>query len=383
MSKPALVSILVTLAAASLPAQAAHETVLYHFVTESGDYPQAGVVRDAAGNLYGTTFEGGAGNQGSVYKFDTSRVLTVLHRFTGGSDGGFPYAGVTLDKQGNLYGTASMGGDPDCKCGVVFKVDAPGTFSVLYSFKGGEDGSGPLAGVIHAKGGLYGTTAGGGPGTHGVVFQLSLAGKETILHGFTGDADGGAPNSGVVRDSKGNLYGTTNLGGSKNAGVVYELDESGFETVLHTFTNGADGGGPIAGVIRDADGNLYGTAPQGGSSGNGVVYKLDAAGKETVLYNFGGTTDGEAPQAGVVRDKQGNLYGVSNGGEYHCPRCDSASGVAFTLDTSGNFTPLYYFNGKTHGGSPNAVFYSAGKLYGTTRFDGLSGLGLIYELKLK
>jgi uncharacterized repeat protein (TIGR03803 family) len=164
--------------------------------------------------------------------------------------------------------------------------------------------------------------------------------------------------------------------------VVFKLDSSGQETLLYTFMDGTDGGFPIAGVSLDKAGNLYGTTSYGGAEGLGAVFEVDAAGKETVLYSFTGTTDGANPQAGVVRDSAGNLYGTSNGGEFHCPRCESASGIVYELDTSGALTVLYAFNGLSKGNSPNGVIRSSsGSLYGTTEFDGLSGGGVIFKIK--
>ena len=146
-----------------------------------------------------------------------------------------------------------------------------------------------------------------------MVFKLSPAGKETVLYSFTGGADGNDPVAGVIRDSAGNLYGTTQFGGA-GVGVVYQLDPSGHETVLHTFTGGTDGGEPTAGVIRDsATGNLYGTTELGGT-GAGVVYQLDSSGHETVLYRFTGGADGGQPNAGLIRDSAGNLFGTTNSG---------------------------------------------------------------------
>jgi uncharacterized repeat protein (TIGR03803 family) len=211
---------------------------------------------------------------GVVYKLDTTGHETVLYTFKGGADGGYPYAGVIRDSAGNLYGTTYGGGT--ASWGVVYKLDTTGQETVLYSFTGGADGGEPMAGVIgDSAGNLYGTTNyGGGTATAGVVYKLDTTGHETALYTFSGGADGGWPWAGVIRDSGGNIYGTTFLGGTANEGVVYKLDITGQETVLHSFTGGADGGSPRAGVIRDPAGNLYGTASNGGKRSTGVVFKL-------------------------------------------------------------------------------------------------------------
>jgi uncharacterized repeat protein (TIGR03803 family) len=167
---------------------------------------------------------------------------------------------------------------------------------VLYSFTGGADGGNPYGGVVRdSAGNLYGVTGRWRGIGVGVVFKVDTSGHETVLYTFTGGADGAYPN-GVIRDSAGNLYGTTtNGGGASGAGVVFKVDTSGHETVLYSFTGGNDGGNSSAGVIRDSQGNLYGTTSGGGASGAGVVFKVDTSGHETVLYSFTGGADGATP----------------------------------------------------------------------------------------
>ena len=295
-----------------------HETVLYSFTGGAdGGYPDAGVIRDSAGNLYGTTSGGGASGAGVVFKVDTSGNETVLYTFTGGADGGNPYAGVIRDPAGNLYGTTAFGGTAGQ--GVVFKVDTSGNETVLHTFMRGLDGDQPdLAGVIlDSVGNLYGTAAFGGAGGQGVVYKLDTSGNETVLYAFPGAADGQYPyNEGVIFGSDGHLYGTTFYGGKKGDGVVYQLDGDGNEKVLYSFqlltANGF--GQPTGGVIRDSAGNLYGTTFIGQADvgyGYGVVYKVDTAGHSTVLHNFTDGADGGDPYGGVIRDSKGNLYGTA------------------------------------------------------------------------
>jgi uncharacterized repeat protein (TIGR03803 family) len=296
---------------------------LYSFTGGAdGAYPQAGVIPDSAGNLYGTTTSGGAWGWGAVYKLDTTGQETVLYSFTGGVDGSSPYAGVIRDASSNLYGTTTSGGA--WGLGTVYKLDTAGQETVLYSFSVGADGANPFAGVVRdAAGNLYGTAYIGGTANLGVVYKVDTAGQETVLHNFTGGSDGSQPYAGLVGDSSGNLYGTTYFGGAANAGVVYKLDTSGHETVLYTFTGGADGANPRAGAIRDSAGNLYGTTVQGGAAG--VVYKVDPAGQETVLYSFTNGDAGGYPYSGVILDSAGNLYGTaSNGGK-------GSNGLVFKL----------------------------------------------------
>jgi uncharacterized repeat protein (TIGR03803 family) len=235
------------------------------------------LIRDASGNLYGTTPKGGAHGLGTVFKLATTGKETVLHSFAGYPTDGFgPFASLIRDASGNFYGTTFEGGVGLCGlrflpvgCGTIFKLDPTGNETILYSFPGrGANGSSPEAALTRdASGNLYGTTHGGGAFGAGVVFKLDTAGKETILHSFTGGADGGFPLSRLVRDSSGNLYGTTSDGGVFNSGacagsgcgVVFKLATTGKETLLHSFTGGADGTYLFAGLIRDASGNFYGT----------------------------------------------------------------------------------------------------------------------------
>ena len=367
---------------APAPAQAANEIVLHNFAEgfPTGANPYSGVIRDSAGNLYGTTYAGGAANAGVVYKVNTAGHQTVLYSFTGGADGGQTRAGVIRDSAGNLYGTTYGGGASGY--GVVYKVDAAGHETVLYTFTGGADGMWLYAGVIRdSAGNLYGTTYGGGAANAGVVFKLDTAGNETVLYNFTGGIDGAGPQAGVIRDSAGNLYGTAGGGivsaCQRGCGVVYKLDTAGRETVLYTFTGGADGANPSAGVIGDSAGNLYGTTSGGGTAGYGVVYKLDKAGHETVLYSFTGGADGDSPFTGVIRDSEGNLYGTASsaGGTPCC------AGVVFKVSASGQETVLYTFTGGAGGSYPNGVIRdSAGNLYGTTGGGGTANVGLVYEL---
>lgn len=273
------------------------ETTLYVFTggTDGGG-PHGGLVRDSAGNLYGTAMSGGdlscgAFGCGVVFKIDPSGNETVLHSFAG-PDGVEPFGNLVQDTEGNLYGIAVSGGAPsgcwsNAGCGVVFKVDPTGKFAVLHIFTG-TDGGNPQAGLtLDAAGNLYGTTLEGGASGFGAVFKIDSTGQETVLYSFTGGTDGAAPFGVMVRDSEGNLFGTTNSGGDLatgfgfGAGVVFELDSSGRETVLHSFTGGADGANPVAGLVQDKNGHLYGVAFGGGAPGGGcggggcgVVFKL-------------------------------------------------------------------------------------------------------------
>jgi uncharacterized repeat protein (TIGR03803 family) len=250
------------------------ETVLHTFSGSDGAYPTAGLVMDKKGNLYGTASAGGVG-YGVVFEFSASGTFTILHSFNY-SDGAYPHGGLVMDIKGNLYGTTYGGGANGY--GTVFKVSA-GTETVLYSFNpaNGTDGAVPYAGLVLDKtGNLYGTTYSGGAHGYGTAFKFSAGGTETVLHSFAGGSDGYNPIGGLVLGKKGNLYGTTYGGGANGFGTVFKVSAVGTESLFYSFNpgNGTDGALPYAGLIVDKKGNLYGTTTVGGSKGGGVVFKL-------------------------------------------------------------------------------------------------------------
>lgn len=368
--------------------------VLYSFSGGVDGGPRAGLVRDSAGNLYGTTKFGGnpscqspSGSCGVVFKLtpngDGTWSESVLYAFTGTPDGANPVAGLIFDPAGNLYGTTSFGGDLSCGepgfgCGTVFKLDTTGILTVLHTFSSGTDGDSPYAGLIRdPAGNLYGTTYLGGGRNAGTAFKLDINGNETVLHTFSiGGGGGYYPQAGLLRDAAGNLYGTTNIGGASFWGTVFKLDKAGKFSVLYSFTGGVDGGAPYAGLIGDAAGNLYGTTYIGGASGQGTVFKLDKNGNETVLHSFAGGADGSSPYAGLIRDAAGNLYGTTVYGG------TSNRGTIFKLDVNGNETILHSFSFNVDGGYPQGglIRDPAGRLYGTTTYGGVSNNGTAFAL---
>lgn len=265
---------------ATRPLQAQTETVLYNFCSDpscaDGVSPTSSLTADGKGNYYGTTNSGGASEAGTVFELSPNGNggwnETVLYSFTGKKDGVYPFAGLVQDASGNFYGTTVSGGAKNK--GTLFKVTPAGTETVVHSF-GEGDGKQPYAGLImDAQGNLYGTTDLGGAFGYGTVFKVTPAGTETLLYTFTGGTDGGSPFAGLLLDARGNLYGTTYRGGLYNEGTVFEVSASGTEGVLYSFTGGADGASPQAGLVMDAQGNLYGTASAGGSSGAGAVFEV-------------------------------------------------------------------------------------------------------------
>jgi uncharacterized repeat protein (TIGR03803 family) len=374
-------------------------TVLYTFTGGTdGGAPYSDLIPDGQGNLYGTTNAAGdpTCNCGTVFKFDVAgNQLTTLHAFTGSPDGSGSLAGVTRDADGNLYGTTNGGGEFNVY-GTVFGINPQGMENFLFSFgsDGGANGHGPYYGGLFrdTDGSLYGTTSVGGDlskcnGGCGEVFKLDLTGQLTVLYRFQGGPnDGEFPTGRLVRDANGNFYGTTVEGGISgcfygSCGVVYKIDGSGQETVIYSFTGGADGGTPYDGVILDSSGNIYGTAGNGGINGNGcagigcgVVFKIDTHGNESTFYSFTGGSDGGWPYGALILDPHGNLYGTTNTGGN-----ETQWGVVFKLDPSSRETVLYMFNGLADGGGPFAtglVRDHNGNLYGITQSGGdLSGCG--------
>jgi uncharacterized repeat protein (TIGR03803 family) len=377
--------------------------VLYKFKGGTdGGLPFAGLIFDGVGNLYGTTVEGGGAHLGTVFKLtpnsNGSWTETVLYRFAGGSDGFSPWGGLIFDGAGNLYGTTTQGGGSTAcggGCGTVFKLtpnsDGSWTESVLYRFAGGSDGLFPYAGLVFdGTENLYGTTSGGGVGG-GTVFKLTPNSKgswtESVLHSFSGPDDGSAPHGGLTFDLAGNLYGSTTVGGdggNGGSGTVFELtpnsDGSWKEHVLHAFTGGKDGATSYASVTFDAAGNLYGTAYSGGAHKNGIVFKVDASHKFSVVHAFT-NQEGANPYAGLTFDTAGNLYGTTvNGGT-------ATDGVVFKLELRSSGSWIYCLL-HVFGGNPavnpygGLVLDKAGKVYGTTSncANGQKCRGTVFEV---
>jgi len=341
----AFASLLGLFAMATQPAQAQSLTVLYKFRGDSDIFPYAGLVRDSAGNLYGTTAGTActsySADYGAVFKVDPGGSQTVLHTFSF-TDGACPYAPLIRDASGTLYGTTLQGGA--FGYGTVFKLNPSGKETVLHSFaEGNLDGYYPSAGLLRDEAGdLYGTTQYGGPSQYGTVFRLDTNGTETILHTFSG-ADGQFPSSGLIMDANGNLYGVTPRGGVYE-GVLYKLSKNGKFSLLHAF-GGNDGIFPSGTLVMDQKGNLYGTTEYGGAFGAGTVFKLDARRKETILHSFSGKDGADPIQTGVLMDREGNLYGdtVSGGGGTGCG--GYGCGTVYKLNKKGTLTVLHTFSG--------------------------------------
>ncbi len=372
-----------------------------------------------------------------------AQTFTTLHDFTGQTDGSAPSGVLTMDRAGNLYGTASTGGgnngcSPGPSCGIVYKLTHRGSswlFSTIYAFHG-RDGSTPQAGVVFGPdGALYGTAGGGAAGL-GVVFRLqpsasicqavSCMWTETVLHPFTGGTqDGGGTTYGpLVFDRAGNMYGTTVGGGASGVGTVYEISPSSggwVEKVIYSFQNDPDGSQPESGLVFDNAGNLYGTTTSGGIDGGGTVFELTPNGSswtESVLYRFPSDSPDNSPFAGVTLDAAGNVYfaggrgGItvyelspSGGGwtsqalyqlgalwgPYESMNFDSTGNLLGTVNqgnpevfrltpSSGQWT-VTGFTGHDGGGSlSNAIQDAGGNIYATSSVGGANGNGTVFQI---
>ncbi len=359
-----------------------------------GSVPYAGVTIDRAGDLYGTTTAGGNGNVGTVYKLShvgSGWTLSTLYTFDHPDDPGFVAAGVVFGPDGTLYGTGYYGGTSNN--GAVFNlrppatvcksVSCPWTLTNIYSFTGGSDGKNPYLGnlIFDAAGNIYGTTESGGTDDFGTVFKLTRSGNswtESVLYSFSGGRDGDLPENGVVFDSAGNLYGTTIAGGEYYYGMVYELSPSGSgwtESTLYSFTDGDDGSNPIGSVALDSHTNLYGTTNIGGPGDAGTVWKLTPSNGSwtfTRLHSFSGY---QGPFDTPTLDAAGNVYGTSS-------FTGEGDGEVFTLMPSGSgwsYTSYAFIN---NGYIPigGVTLDAAGNLYGTTLGGGSRGDGLVWEI---
>jgi len=296
-----------------------NESVVYSFTGGAdGALPYAGVIVDGEGNLYGTTVRGGDSTCsaplgcGVVFKIDRYGNQTVLHSFATGGDGESPYGGLVRDRAGNLYGTAEEGGGSS-NYGAIFEVSPSGQERVLYRFKGKADGAFPFGTLlIDNNGTLYGTTSQFGTSGAGTVFRRNTLGQ--FAPWSLQAAMGESPFGGLVRDAAGNLYGASAYGGAYGVGSIFKVSPTGHESILYTFQNGSDGGTPYGALIRDAAGNLYGTTLIGGTSGWGTVFELTTSNQLVVLYSFTGGWDGGNPYGGLTMDAAGNLYGAAPAG---------------------------------------------------------------------
>jgi uncharacterized repeat protein (TIGR03803 family) len=409
LSRISLAALVVLLTLTTLTAHAQYtESVLYNFDANGNDeaFPWGNLVSDASGNLFGATEQGGANGYGSIFEASPSSTgwnVTELYSFTIGNDGGFPKSGVIFDAAGNLYGTTYGGGSANY--GTVWELSPSSggtwTLTTLHTFLGPPDAGNSISGLVFDKSGnLYGAAAQGGVEGNGAIFELTHSSSgwtEQVIYSFTAAADGELPSGNLVIDAAGNLYGTAEEGGSKigslcagfnGCGTVFRLSPGAtwkFTTLLEF--NGTRGAFPYAGVTLDTAGNLYGTTFLGGAckanaEGCGTVFKLTPTlrgpWKQTVLHVFKSFSDGEQPFTNLTFDAAGNLFGTSLAGS--SVQC----GAVWELKPSGTgwtFTSLTIFPGSNNAVSPTSAILidASGNLLGVSEAGG-TGTGTLYEL---
>ena len=343
-----------------------------------GNDPLAPLVQDAGGNFYGTAYSGGTSNYGVVFQLSAAGALTPLYSFANGTDGAYPAGGLAWGNDGNLYGTTYQGGAKNV--GALFKITTNGALTTLHSLTNATEGSHPLAGLtLGTDGNFYGTTYQGGSSSSGAVFQMTPAGVVTLLHSFTNGVDGSYPRAGLVQGADGNFYGTTTLGGTNHTpghGTVFKITSAGALTPLYSFTNGVDGSTPQSQLVQGPDGCFYGTTTNGGATSNGVVFKITSAGAFTPLYSFTGGGDGAMPVAGLALGHDGNFYGTTYQGG------SNLMGALFKITPAGALTPLYSFIGAPNGANPAAplLLGADANFYGVASSGGAAGGGTIFRL---
>jgi uncharacterized repeat protein (TIGR03803 family) len=346
--------------------------------SDDGGNPYAGLASGSDNVLYGSTVNGGAGGGGTVFQITTTGTFTPLYSFTSGTDGAHPYGGVFPNPDdGYIYGATETGGTGGQ--GTIFQLSTSGSIYTLCSFDGGANGGNPYSALVEGTdGNLYGTASTGGQDGDGTLYSLTLSDSTVnFVHFFIG-SDGSNPRAAVLLADDNNFYGTTVTGGTSGGfGTVYEVHPGSALTSLYSFTGGADGANPYSALVEGTDGFLYGTCENGGNSGMGTVYQISKSGTINPLYSFTGGSDGGNPIAGVVFGADGNLYGsTTTGGDGH--------GTLFSIATDGTgFNAYYTFTGGSDGSAPSGTLVSdtaAGIFFGTTQTGGSSAFGTVYSV---
>jgi len=340
-----------------------------------GGAPYAGLVTGTAGTLYGTTETDGSSGFGTVYQITTGGSFNSIYSFTGGADGGNPFSGVITGFGGFLYGTTGTGGSG---FGTVYQLSSTGSFATLHSFIG-TDGATPYGGLVTGTdGNLYGATESGGTYGHGTIYQSSTTGSFNSLYSFTGGNDGGSPQSTLDSAPNTFLYGTTVTGGSSGNGTIFTVTTTGSLATVHSFSGSTDGASPFGGLITGTDGIFYGATETSGSGNFGTLYQLTQSGTFTTLHSFTGGSDGGNPYAPPVQASDGNFYGATSTGG-----ADNL-GTIYQFTSTGSFSTIYSFTGGNDGGNPVGALDEGvtGTLFGTAKTGGADGHGVIFEIPL-
>jgi len=327
------------------------------------------LVQGLDGNLYGTTSDGGADDDGTVFKVTQTGTLTLLHSFHG-KDGSEPFAGLVQATNGTFYGTTLHGGTTPTSHGTVFEITPAGTLTVLHSFcsrAACEDGAEPETGLAQGTdGNFYGTTSAGGAYGDGTVFKITPSGTLTTLYAFD---ELSFPN-GLVAATDGNFYGTTGQGGAYGGGTVFKITPTGTLTTLYSFTlTSSDGDEPFDTLVQAPDGNFYGTTLYGGTYFDGTVFKITPSGTLTTLHSFDSAVDGSQPGM-LVLATDGNFYGTT------------WLYTVFRITLGGTLTTLHRFQGADGSNPFGLVQATNGIFYGATSSGGADDDGTVYALAL-
>ena len=336
-----------------------------------GGTPRAGLVQGSDSNFYGTTEEGGASGSGTVFSISSSGNLTNLWSFTGGPDGGGPVAGLVQGSDSNFYGTTVAGGTNDW--GTVFQITPAGTLTTLCQFNFATNGANPVAELVQGiDGNFYGTTLSGGTARRGTVFQITPAGTLTTLYNFTGVLNGGFPGAGLVQGSDGNFYGSTRDGGLFDAGMAFKITPAGTLSWLGSFLGNPDDSGGANTLVEGSDSNFYGTTFDGGGNFKGAVFSLTSQGTFTTVNSL---SQDAAPAAGLIQGSDGDFYGTTVYGGV-------GFGAVFKVTSAGTFTSLHSFEGDAEGAVPYSSLVQGGdgNFYGTTSLGGTNNAGTIFKL---
>ncbi|MGO8696185.1 MAG: choice-of-anchor tandem repeat GloVer-containing protein [Limisphaerales bacterium] len=362
-----------TLALPTLNVFAAGVLTVIHTFGRNPDYDASvnmpGLIQGADGYLYGLTFsDAGAYDRGSAFKISVTGAFTLLHSFTGGSDGGTPWGALVQASNGFFYGTTFSGGANNY--GTVFQMSASGGFVTVRSFIDGMDGWNPIGALVQGSDGyLYGTTYSGGTNTCGTVFKITTNGTLTSLYSFTNGLDGANPWAGVVQGTDGNFYGTASAGGAYSNGTVFKITSTGAFTPLHSFRGGSDGKTPYGALMLASNGNFYGTTSGQNGAGpltSGTVFAINSTGSLTTVGHLGG--GGQGPQAGLAQGSDGRFYGTVPGAISASPN----GGGVFSVGAGGDFITLYQFTNGLDGAFPETALVQAtdGNFYGMANYGG-------------
>ena len=382
------VAVIATMMLVVASAQAQTYTVLHDFTGGLDGSSPHQLIQGSDGNFYGTARFGGANDLGNVFEMDPSGVLTVLYSFTGEADGCAPQGPVFRDSNGDLYGTTNQCADPKCRCGAFFKLDTNKILTVLHTFTRGSDGNGadgefPSNNIVSVNGELYGTTEEGGSNRSGVLYKITKAGHYTVLQNFVGRGTGSQED--LTRDPSGNIYGEA-------SGSIFELDTAGKFSTIYSFTGGVnDGGGPVGRLILDAAGTITGAAAYTPAPNPcGLIFRLESNGTVKALHHFGGAggVSGCGPETGLV-DMGGTIYGTTaDGGDLTCANGNVNCGVLFQISKTGVYSVVHTFTGLDGGQIQDELTKgNDGSVYGVSKVGGTGpceenypfGCGVIFK----